>query len=304
MRIFVTGATGVVGRRLLPMLVAHGHRVTALARNPQRHDEVSRAGASPLDLDLFDPAAVNRAVDGHEIVINLATAVPRGLRMFTRKGWAENDRLRSIASANLVDAAVNGGVRRFIQESFAPVYPDRGDEWIDEHTPIEPAPYNRSVADAEANLRRFSGSGRKAIVLRFAMFYGPDSDFARSLIRFVRRGLGPLPGPAEGFLSVVTHDDAATAVFAALDMPAGAYNVVDCEPMRRRAFFDALAEALGVRPPKLAPAWARPVFGSLGETLSRSLRISSYKLRNEGAWMPVHRSAREGWRAIVAESRA
>src|SRR5262249_62311737 len=108
--------------------------------------------------------------------------------MFLPGAWAENDRIRRVASANLVDAAIAGGATRFIQESFAPAYPDRGEAWIDERTPLAPVRLNRSLVDAERAAQRFSGGARTGIVLRFAAFYGPDSWFTRDLIRYVRRG--------------------------------------------------------------------------------------------------------------------
>ena len=159
---------------------------------------------------------------------------------------------------------------------------------------------NRSLVDAERSAQRFSGGARTGIVLRFAALYGPDSWFTRDLIRYVRRGFVPMPGAAESYVSSVSHDDAATAVVGALLARAGTYNVVDDEPMRRRAFVDSLAEVLGVGAPRLAPPWTKHLFGSLGEMLARSVRVSNRKLREECAWVPKYPSMREGWRAVAA----
>jgi len=123
------------------------------------------------------------------------------------------------------------------------------------------------------------------------------------MLPYIRRGWAPLPGSPDAFWSSITHDDAATAVVAALDVPAGVYNVADDEPLRRREYFDALAHALGVRPPKLPPAWVTPLMGSIGETIARSLRISNQKLRRATTWTPKYPSAREGWAAVVAALR-
>ena len=303
MRIFLTGATGVIGRRVLPLLSLAGHRVTAVAHRPQSRAEIERAGATAVDVDLFAPDAVRSAVAGHDAVINLATHLPSGFRMFLPGAWAENDRIRRVASANLVDAAIAGGATRFIQESFAPVYPDCGEAWIDERTPIAPVRYNRTVADAERSAERFSGTGRSGIVLRFGTFYGPDSWFTRDLIGYVRRGWAPVPGAADSYISSASHDDAASAVVAALNIRAGTYNVVDDEPMRRREFFGSLAGVLGVPRPRLPPSWMKYLFGSLGEMMARSLRISNRKLREECGWTPKYPSMREGWRAVVPEIR-
>jgi nucleoside-diphosphate-sugar epimerase len=298
MRIFIAGATGVIGRRAVPPLIAAGHQVTAIGRTPDKRALLERQGAAVLDVDLFNPGELRRAVAGHDVVINLATHIPAGWRVLAPGAWEENDRIRRAGAANLVYAAIAAGARRYIQESFAPVYPDGGDRWIDETVPIAPVGYNRSVADAERSAERFNGGDRSGVVLRFAPFYGPDAWQTRQMVDTVRRGFATIPGAADSFISSVSHDDAATAVVAALDLRAGAYNVADDEPLRRRDYFDSLATALGVGPPRIPPRWVARLFGSLGEMLVRSLRLSNRKLRSYG-WAPKYPSVREGWPTVV-----
>ena len=302
MQVLVTGATGVVGRRVVPLLVAAGHRVKAIGRSAERLAALERQGAATSSADLFDPEALRAAAAGCDAVLNLATHMPQSsTRIFLPGAWAENDRIRRIGSANLVDAALAANVRRFIQESFAPAYPDRGDQWIGEETPMQPTGYNRTILDAEASASRFTERSEGAgIVLRFGAFHGPDSRFLLEMIRIVRRGWVPLPGAPESFLSPISHDDAATAAVAALEVGAGTYNVVDDEPVTRREYFDTLAAALGVPPPKFPPLWTVHLLGSTGELLSRSQRISNRKLKSESAWAPKYPSVREGWRAVVS----
>ncbi|MDQ3855972.1 MAG: NAD(P)-dependent oxidoreductase [Chloroflexota bacterium] len=299
MKVFIAGATGVIGRRVVPVLVTQGHSVTGIGRTAERRARLEQLGATAVKLDLFDAAALRRAVHGHDVVINLATHIPKTTRMFFPRAWRENDQVRKLGSANLIDAAIAGDVERFVQESFALTYPDMGDRWIFEDTPIRPTRYNRTVADAEWSAARFTEHGGIGVVLRFAAFYGPDSGQTRELIRYARRGWAALPGPPDAYFSSVSHDDAAAAVVAALGLPAGAYNMVDDEPLRRREFFDALAAALGTRPPRLPPAWTVRLMGSLGETLGRSVRMSNRKLRAEGGWSPRFPSVREGWQAVL-----
>jgi nucleoside-diphosphate-sugar epimerase len=299
-RIFVTGATGVIGRRVVPSLVAAGHDVTAVGRSAEKLDAVRRMGAAGVLLDVFDADATTRAVAGHDVVINLATHMPSSsTRMFLPGSWRENDRVRRVASGILVDAAIAGGATRFIQESFAPIYADRGDEWIDESAPVATARYNRTVLDAERSAERFTESGRIGVVVRFAAFYGPDAFHLADMIKVVRRGWSPLPGSPRAYFSSIHHDDAASAVVATLGARAGIYNVTDDEPLRRREYADSLASALGVGPPKFAPTWLVRLAGSMGELLSRSLRMSNRKLRSECRWAPTYYSVREGWRAVV-----
>jgi nucleoside-diphosphate-sugar epimerase len=303
MRVFVAGATGVIGRRVVPALVHAGHRVTAVGRTPEKRDALSRAGATPLDVNLFDRDAVARAVAGHEVVMNLATHIPSSTRMLLPGAWRENSRIRREASANLADAARSAGAARFIQESFGLTYLDAGDNWVHETAPVAPAKYNRAVLDAEAAAERFTERGGTGVVLRFAGFYGPDSPQFHDLLKFVRKGFAPLPGAPDAFFSSVSHDDAASAAVAALELPAGIYNVADDEPLRRREYFDILAAALGVPPPRLMPRWMTRLFGSLGETLARSLRLSNRKLRGACDWSPKYPSVRQGVEPSVGGAR-
>ena len=298
MRIFVTGATGVIGRRVVPGLTGAGHQVTALGRSPRSRQALEALGVRAIDVDLYDAAAVKRAVAGHDTIINLATHMPSSLwRMFLPGAWHENDRIRREGSTNLVDAAIATRATRFIQESFAPMYADGGDRWLDESWPTKTVSYNRSILDAERSAERFTQAGGVGVVLRFAAFYGPD-DFARTFINAVRKGWSPIAGSPDAYFSSVMHDDAASAVLAALAARAGTYNVTDDEPLRRRDYVGAIAEQVGVRSVKYTPRWLARVMGSLGELSSRSLRLSNEKLKRETAWKPSYPSAREGWRAV------
>jgi nucleoside-diphosphate-sugar epimerase len=258
---------------------------------------------TPAPIDLFDAVAVRRAMEGHDIVVNLATHVPPNNRIFLPGAWKEMDHVRREGSAILGEAAIATGVRRFVQESFALIYPDSGDRWITETTPPRAVRYNRSVLDAEASAERVARAGATAVVLRFALLYGPGDAFAEQVLSMVRRGWMPFFGAREGYVSLVTQDDAAAAAVAALTVPNGTYNVVDDEPMTRQQLADALAKLLGVKVPRFLPSWVAKLGGSLGETLARSERISNAKLKSVSDWAPRVRDAREGFRlALAAES--
>ena len=302
MKLLVTGATGVVGVRAIPLLVGAGYAVTGLARSPEKSAQLRDLGAEALNADLFDKDAVRRAVTGFNGIINLATHMPSmGLSMVFAGAWKENDRIRKEASAHLVAAAIEGGASLFVQESFAPVYPDCGRQWIGEQVAIRPVRYNRTVADAEHHARQFEGPGRTAIILRFGSFYGPDAAQMKIMIDAARAGFAVLPGAPDAYVSPLSHDDAASAVAAVLEAPSGTYNVVDDEPLTHREFFDSLARALGVRPPKILPQWTTFLFGSLGEMFARSQRISNHKLRAATGWEPRYPSVRDGWPAMLRE---
>lgn len=305
MRIFIAGATGVIGRRIVPLLVHAGHEVSGVGRSAEKRAQLRRAGAIGVGVDLFDEADVRRAVAGHDVVINLATAVPSPARMLLPGAWHAMDRVRRRVSANLVSAALAGDtVARLIQESFAPIYADAGDRWIDESATTRAVAYNRSVLDAERHADRLTSAGRVGVVLRFGGFYGPDDPFVSQMLSMVRRGWFPLLGRPEGYFSFLAHDDAAAAVLASLNVPAGIYNVTEQEPMRRRDLASGLAELIGVRPPKFLPTWIARVAGSLGETLARSLRVSNRKLELASGWKPAFATTLDGFRAIVSADAA
>ena len=303
MRILITGATGVIGRRVVPALRARGHEITAVARNASRLTALAQPGVATLPLDLFDPPAVRQALRGHDVVLNLATHVPANSRAFLPGAWRQMDRVRREGSAIIADAATAVGARRYVQESFAPIYPDGGANWVTEATPPRAAHYNRSVLDAEASAMRFANSGGTAVILRFAFLYGPNDAFAEQLVSMARAGWLPLLGRPDAYFPMVTHDDAAAAVVAAVDAPAGTYNVVDDQPFTHRAIADVLGRILGTRPPRLLPAWAAKLGGSLGETLARSLRVSNAKLKGATGWTPSVPNVEDGLRRVVAALR-
>ncbi|HEX3125445.1 MAG TPA: NAD(P)-dependent oxidoreductase [Rhodanobacteraceae bacterium] len=302
MKILLTGATGVIGRRVVPLALSAGHEVTAIVRSPPKAAALGLGGARIVQADLFDAGAVMHAVADHDIVVNLATHMPSSsARLLLRSAWRQNDRIRRLASRNLVAAARGSRVRVFIQESFAPVYPDRGELWIDETVPISPARYNESIEDAEHNALGFSDSGRRGIVLRFGAFYGADARHCMDLIHAVRKGWAPIPGSPDAFVSSITHEDAARAVLAALDLQSGIYNITDDEPVPRRDYAGALAAALGVPAPKFLPPGFKYLLGSAGRLLARSQRISNGKFKQAAGFTCRYPSVRSGWPAVIAE---
>lgn len=298
MRIFVAGATGVLGRRVVPWLVRDGHDVTAVARTAAKAAQLRVQGATPVAVDLFDPSAVRRSVDGHAVVMNVATAIPPTSQMLRRSAWRTTDRLRTEASRNLVDAVLAVGAQRYIQEALAFVYPDHGARWIDEDVEPNPPPYAAAVVAAEAQTRRVTAAGGVGIALRFAAFYAADSPQTRDMVRIARRGLLPLPGRGDGYQSWVHIDDAATAVTAVLDAPPGPYNVVEDDPLTNADHARLLGDLLDRRVRRL-PAWLG-LPGPL-QLQARSLRVSNHRLRDATAWRATYPTRRAGWTATLSE---
>jgi nucleoside-diphosphate-sugar epimerase len=270
----------------VPTLIEAGHSVTAVARSKAKADAVRAAGAAPVSLDLFDRAAVCAAIAEHDCVVHLATHIPTGVSAARRSAWRTNDSLRRKASAAIAAATIEAEVGRLIQESITFPYVDGADQWIDEH--FERAYYwgTRSTVDAESAAASVTAAGGVGVVLRFAMFMAPDSAHIHSFVNAARRGLFAMIGAAEGFTSLVHIDDAATAVLAALDAPAGTYNVAELDPVRRSSHRDALAAAVGrrLRP---VPQLVERAGGSVASSLSRSHRISSRHLCDVSPWVPT-----------------
>lgn len=301
MRVFVAGGTGVLGRRTVDRLVAAGHEVSAVSRWPDRDDLLRSAGATPVRVSLFDGRATRAAVDGHDAVVNIATSIPPLRRAAWRRAWRTNDRLRSEASRNLVDAALAAGASSYVQESVGFLYADAGERWIDESAPVAPEGPTATAVDAEEQAERFTAAGGTGVSLRFAEFVAGDSGHFLELLPFLERGWLPLVGDHGGYQSFVDADDAAAAVVAALDAPAGVYNVAEDHPATRRDHAAALSEVLG-RPVRLPPA----ILGSLPplRVKARSQRVSNRRLQELTAWATGRPSMRERWSTLLPELRS
>jgi len=301
MKVFVVGATGVVGWRAVRDLVKAGHDVTAVSRTAAKAEMLRGLGATPVSVDIFDGAAVKEAVAGHDVVVNLATHIPPTWKMAMPKAWEENDRIRREVSRNLVDAALATGAARYIQESIAFMYPESGAAWVDEGTPLDTPPYGASAVDAEGQAQRFTDDGGIGIVLRFGGFYGPDSGQTRDMVRMAQARMGPTIGAVDGYFPMIHLDDAGSAVVAALDAPAGTYNVVDAEPLTKREQHDALAAAIGARHLAAPGKAVAKVGGKRASYLANSQRVSGKRFNEATGWRPAYPSVREGWPAVVRE---
>ena len=189
--IVITGSTGVIGRRAVRELIAAGHRVTGVTRSARGRERLESLGASAVEADVFDEASLRRAFDGADTVINLLTHVPSADRMADPAAWAENDRVRTEASAAIARAAQAAGVQRLVQESIAFVYADGGDAWLDEDAPVAGGGVTTTALTAERNARELFGGD--TVVLRFGLFMGPDSGSAQA--RWRPRAAAPRSRP-------------------------------------------------------------------------------------------------------------
>jgi nucleoside-diphosphate-sugar epimerase len=280
-------------------VVREGHSVTALARTPEKAAALIAQGATPLSVSLFDRPALTAVFTRQDAVINLATAIPSMSRWMSAAAWRRNDRVRTEGSAAVVDAAVAVGVDRVVQESVSMLYRDHGARWVDEDAPIDPYPMARANLAAEANVHRFSTAGGRGIVLRFGWFYRPGAAHSEQLFALARRHLGLVLGPPDRYVSSIHVADAGAAVAAALHAPAGAFNIVDDQPLTKRQYADAMARAAGTAMWLRGHGRAALIFGDRLTSLTRSLRVSNARFTAATGWTPRHPSAHEGWIATV-----
>jgi UDP-glucose 4-epimerase len=293
--IAITGATGVVGRRAVRDLLVSGNRVTGVTRSDRGARLLEGLGARAVRADVFDPSSLADAFAGADAVVNLLTHIPPADQMATPGAWDENDRLRRQASAAIALAAQDAGAERLVQESLAFIYADGGDAWLDEDAPIDGRGTTSTALDAEANAAElFAGD---TVVLRFGLFIGPDSGLTQADVANARRGISPSLGRRDAFRPTLWLDDAGAAVAAALDAPAGVYNVADDDPPTRAEIDAALAAAVGREALRPAMVEVPPVF----EPVARSQRISNRRLREATGWAPRVRGGTDGWASIVGD---
>ena len=272
--------------------------MTGSARGEDKASALRALGAEPVSVDLFDPRSLSSAVEGHEVVCNFATRIPRA-SYFMRSAWKENDRLHRDLSRLLVDAALKAGARRYLQHSVAFMYAEGGDRWLDEDSALDIPPHGEAVLQAEESSRRFSASGA-GISMRFGFFYGPGVSSARDISRMSRSGFLAFPGRADAYLPWIHVDDLGSAVVAALDVGAGVYNVTDDDPLTRSELGEAIARGRG-RSRKLrpAPSLITKVMGKRYDYMSRSLRVSNARFKEEAGWAPKVPSSLDAWGSVL-----
>jgi 2-alkyl-3-oxoalkanoate reductase len=307
MRVFVAGASGVIGRPLVPQLVAVGHEVTGTTRSEERAEVVRAAGARAVVCDALDADALRAAVTeaAPEVVIHQLTALPDRFDPRDDDMYSPTNRLRSEGTRNLVEAARAAGARRLVWQSIAFAYaPAAQPEVMDEDARLAlraPPPFGDGVRTIDEMERAVVGAeGFEGLVLRYGWFYGPGTYYADdgSVAHDVRRRRFPVIGKGTGLFSFVHVDDAASATVAAVERGApGIYNVVDDDPAPQREWLPAYAEAIGAKKPLRVPVWvARLVVGKVAKMAPVQPGASNAKAKRELGWEPRWRSWREGFR--------
>ena len=308
MRVFVTGATGALGRHLVPGLVAAGHEVTATTRTPGKVAQLREAGAEPVVVDGLDRETVIAAVRAAapEVIVHEMTALGdmRNLRKFDQV-FAVTNELRTRGTDNLLAAGAQAGTRRFVVQGYTGWTNERsGGPVKTEDDPLDPRPIP-SAARSLAAIRHIEQTvplaATEGIVLRYGNFYGPGASDV--LLEALRKRQLPVIGGGGGIWSFIEITDAAAATIAAVDRGApGVYNIVDDDPAPVAEWLPYLAKVAGAKPPLRLPAWlGRPLAGELVVAQMTSVRGSSNaKARKALGWEPRYASWREGFRAWVS----
>lgn len=309
MKVFVAGATGAIGKRLVPQLVASGYEVVAMTRAPRHADPLRAAGAQPVVVDVFDRSAVMQAVKRAEpeVVIHELTDL-KGLKNFKQfdDEFALTNRLRIEGTDHLLEAARAAGARQFIAQSFGNWnYERTGTGLKTEEDPLDPNPPRNQTKSLGA-IRYVENAvvgahGIEGIALRYGNLYGPGTGFAADgeIVAMVRKRGFPIVGDGAGVWSFIHVDDAATATIAAMRRGApGVYNIVDDEPAPVATWLPELARALGAKLPRHIPVWlGRLVIGDVGVSMMTQVRgATNAKARRELGWKPSYSTWRQGFR--------
>jgi nucleoside-diphosphate-sugar epimerase len=282
MRVCVVGATGVLGRQLVPLLAEQGHSVRALARRPREAAPAAITGvAEYVECDLLSAESASRLpywLEGGDAVVHIATAIPRD---FNAPGaWEANSRLRREGTERLLVSSIAAGVKRYVQQSVALAYAPGKEEWLDESAPLDRSPERAEtcapVIDMEEMVR--GARGLEWVILRAGIFVGPGT-FQESLAADLRNGRAVVPGDGSSWISPIHVADMAAAVSAALRKapPGSTFNAVD-EPVRHGDYMDRLARIVGAPPPPREPSMP-PL---------PSIRCTNRAAREVLGWAPLH----------------
>lgn len=298
MKIFVAGATGAIGRALVPLLVERGHRVTAIGRSADRLARVEGPGVDVVVCDVFDAEAVARAVStaAPDVVIDELTDLPAALKpRGLRAAYERNNRVRLEGGGNLLKAAEAVDVRRLVLQSAAFWYAPNGTELKTEDAPFfveAREPVGEGVRTMKAVEERALMSSLEVSVLRYGLFYGPGTWYGRDgdVARQVKARMFPMIGRGDGVFSFVHVDDAAAATVTAVTGPPAIYNVVDDDPAPMAEWLPALASSVGARPPLKVPVPLARLAAGPGavEWMTTVPGADNARAKSELGWAPAH----------------
>jgi 2-alkyl-3-oxoalkanoate reductase len=302
MKVFIAGASGVLGRRIVRQLVSRGHSVIGQVRNAKAELAVKEAGGEPRHADLFDAESLARAAEGCDTVIHAATAIPVKQKT-SPADWAMNDRIRRKGTRCLTEAAAKIGAKSYLQQSVAWVARPEDESQFDEDSPTVPDPTIQSAIDAEIIAREAeSTEGFTVAILRGGFFYDCESGHTRMLAGALRKRQLPIVGSGEAEWAMIHADDAASAFVAAAEKPAsGIWHIVDNELVQVRVFLREFAARLGTPAPRRVPVWLAKWLADENAIayFTKSTRTTNARFRRDFGWSPRFPTYREGLNQVV-----
>lgn len=312
MKVFVSGATGVLGRRVSRRLLAAGHTVVGLSRSDSNREQLESAGVEPRRGDLFDEGSLRSLSEDCGAFLHLATAIPTTARTSVAD-WSANDRIRRDGTQAMLAAARGAQAELFLCQSLLGIYLDRAGTWLDETVPAprQPGGVLQSAVDMEMMVEEANEQDDlPTAILRFGMFYSADSAQTVAMLAGLSRRRFPLIGDGQVFWNLIHVDDAAAAIVAAVErrqqVVGRVIHISDEEPVQMATLLEFLAAKLGAGPPLSLPLFlARLMLG--GHVLDYLL--ASFRNRNQLAkellgWQPRYPSYREGYPATIERWRA
>lgn len=312
MKIFITGATGVIGRRVTAKLLADGHQVTGLSRSVKNYHQLEKVGALPVWGNIYDPEEMQKAIRGHEIVIHLASSVPVSSQKLTKEDWIRNDLIREKGTDCLAGAAVANGVKLFLVPSVMLTYGNRKGDWVNETTPLStdiPSDLVSAVTMEDIVHQYIRKAGLPAAILRLGRVYAADSLHTLALMDQLQAGEPAMVGRGDAWWNLIHADDAASAIVQTVKhygLHVGAtYNVCDGNPVLARDYVEQLAHEIGVGNVKSVgtlSAWLK-----LGKASTKVAQLS-FRAKNSKAverlrWNPAYPNYKAGLREVISTLR-
>jgi nucleoside-diphosphate-sugar epimerase len=306
MKIFIAGATGALGRWVLPKLIAAGHQVVGLSRSPanmawlQAQQAIARSG------DLFNGEQMRQITADCDAILHLATAIPTKSRT-TLRDWQMNDRIRREGTRILLDAASHNQCQLYLQQSVTLLYGDQQGAWVDETTPLpaRQATMVQSALEMERMVQTAADHGLPTVLLRFGTFYAPDAAHTQAMLAALQKGFFPIIGRGDNYTNLTHLEDAATAIVKTVathqQSHGQIFNVVDDEPVPHQTLMTFLATQLGARKPIHLPVWlAKLAVGAhLVENLTTSVRCRNQQFKAATGWQPTYPTYRQGMMATI-----
>ncbi len=307
MKVFVAGATGVLGKRLVRQFSGEGHEVVGLSRGEEGDEIIRQRGGKPHRGDILEESTLLEGARGADVLIHAATAIPTSTKPSPEE-WEQNDRIRRRGTRNLTDVATRVGARQYLQQSITWVARQPDGSAFDEESPVHPDRITQSALDGEQIARQVGEEHELRVgILRCGWFYAADAHHTRELgSRLANRRLpilgGGLLGRNDATVSLIHVEDAAGAFLRTAETGAeGLWHIVDDRPVTVAEFLKRIARRLGVEEPYRIPGWlARPLIGSYNvKFFTTSKPTTNRRARDELEWEPRFPTLEEGIEEVV-----